>query len=212
VGGAAGQVVSTVIRHLTWAELEAGLDDIYQSPRDEGVLELIVRRPAVGQRELLQTAQLDTVEGLVGDNWSRRRSPMTADGAPHPGMQLNLMSTRAASLVAQSKERWPLAGDQLFVDLDLSVENLPPGTRLDIGTATIEVSDQPHTGCGKFVSRFGVDAMKFVNSPLGRRLNLRGINAVVVRGGEISVGDTVRKSRHPSMTLDVASGGDGGNG
>jgi MOSC domain-containing protein YiiM len=108
-------------------------------------------------------------------------------------MQLTVMSTRAVELVAGDRERWPLAGDQLYVDLDLSGANLPPGTQLEIGDAMIEVSTQPHTGCDKFVSRFGLEAMKFVNSPLGRSLNLRGINARVVRPGRIRAGDEVRK-------------------
>jgi hypothetical protein len=187
------------MRHRTHAELEAGLGAVYQSPRNEGRLELIVRRPGVGERQLLEEAELNLTEGVVGDSWIHRSSNLTADGSPHPRMQLTLMNTRAAALVAQSRDRWPLAGDQLFVDLDLSLANLPPGTLLEIGGAVIEVSEQPHTGCGKFVERFGVDAMKFVNSPLGRQLNLRGINAVVVRAGTARVGDTVRKHRRADL-------------
>jgi MOSC domain-containing protein YiiM len=108
-------------------------------------------------------------------------------------MQLNLINARLIALLAQDKARWPLAGDQLYVDLDLSEENLPPGTRLTIGAAVIEVTDQPHTGCKKFAARFGADAVKFVNSPEGKALHLRGINAKVVQGGTIRAGDTVRK-------------------
>ncbi len=136
---------------------------------------------------------LDLEQGLVGDTWKARGSRGTADGSSHPDMQLNLMNARSAALVAQDRERWPLAGDQLFVDLDLSAENLPPGTRLRIGTAVIEVTPIPHTGCSKFVSRFGLEAMKFVNSPVGRELNLRGICAKVVEPGSISAGDRVKK-------------------
>ena len=142
---------------------------------------------------MLSRAALDTAEGLVGDTWNVRGSSRTSDGGPHPDMQLNVMSARAAALVAQDTARWPLAGDQLFVDLDLSAENLPPGTRLALGTAVIEVTAEPHTGCGKFVERFGVDAMKFVNSPVGRSLRLRGVNARVVVPGAIAVGDRVMK-------------------
>ena len=181
------------MRHLTTQELEAGLDHIRQAPKTDGSLELIVRRPAEGEREVLSRGALDPAEGLVGDTWNVRKSTRTPDGSPHPDMQLNLMSARAAALVAQDKARWPLAGDQLFVDLDLSPENLPAGTRLALGTAVVEVTDQPHTGCGKFVERFGVDAMKFVNSPVGRGLHLRGINARVVVPGAIAVGDRVMK-------------------
>jgi len=176
-------------------ELEAGLDEIRRSPSDAGVLELIVRRPCEGAREVLPEAELDASEGLVGDNWKTRGSSRTPDGSPHPDMQLNVMNSRAIALFAQSKDRWQLAGDQLFVDLDLSDESLPPGTRLSVGGAVIEVTPQPHTGCKKFIARFGLDAMKFVNSPAGRQLHLRGINARVVRPGTIRVGDTVRKIR-----------------
>jgi hypothetical protein len=174
-------------------ELEAGLDAIRQSPKNEGVLELIVRRPRVGEREVLQEGTLDVADGLVGDTWSTRGSSRSKDGLAHPDMQLNVMNSRVIALVAQERERWHLAGDQLFVDLDLSGENLPPGTRLALGSAVIEVTLQPHTGCQKFLSRFGVDAMTFVNSPLGRQLNLRGINAKVVLPGVIRVRDAAKK-------------------
>jgi hypothetical protein len=181
------------IVHLTTEELEAGLDHIRQSPKDMGVLELIVRRPRIDEREVLEEGQLDLVAGLVGDTWSSRGSSRTADGSSHPDMQLNIMNARAIDLVAQDKDRWQLAGDQLFIDMDLSADNLPPGTRLAIGSAVIEVTDQPHTGCKKFVARFGLDAMKFVNSPVGKQLHLRGINAKVVQPGVIRVGDLVRR-------------------
>ena len=181
------------MKHLTTEELHAGLEAIRQSPKDEGVLELIVRRPQVGEREALAEGQLDIVDGLVGDSWSTRGSRRSKDGQAHPDMQLNIMNARVIALVAQDRERWHLAGDQLFMDLDLSAENLPPGTRLAVGSAVIEVTAEPHTGCQKFVSRFGLDAMKFVNSPLGRELNLRGINARVVQPGTIRVGDLAKK-------------------
>jgi len=181
------------LRHLTTEELHAGLEAIRQSPKDEGVLELIVRRPQIGEREVLAEGQLDIVDGLVGDSWITRGSRRSKDGQAHPDMQLNIMNARVIALVAQERERWHLAGDQLFMDLDLSAENLPPGTRLSVGSAVIEVTAEPHTGCQKFVSRFGLDAMKFVNSPLGRELNLRGINARVVQPGTIRVRDVARK-------------------
>ena len=181
------------VTHLTTVELEAGLDHIRQAPKDLGSLELIVRRPAVGAREVLDIAELDGGEGVKGDTWKIRASSRTADGTAHPDMQVNVMSARAVALVAQMRERWPLAGDQLYIDMDLSEQNLPPWTRLALGTAIIEVTDQPHTGCVKFVERFGVDAMRFVNSPVGRALRLRGLNARVVQPGTIRAGDTVRK-------------------
>jgi len=180
-------------RHLTTAELEAALDTIRAAPADGGAIDMIVRRPTTGVREVLQEAELDPVVGLVGDSWSRRSSRRSADGSPHPEMQLNIMSTRVVALVAQEKERWPLAGDQLFVDMDLGEANLPPGTRLRVGSALVEVTAEPHTGCAKFIERFGVDAAKFVNAAENRHLHLRGINAKVIERGTIRVGDRVVK-------------------
>ena len=180
-------------KHLTMAELEAGLDTIRQSPKDEGLIAMIVRRPKVDSREVLEEGELDLVEGLVGDTWRVRGSSRTPDGAAHPDMQLNIMNARVIALLAREKDRWPLAGDQLFIDMDVSVENLPPGTRLALGSAVIEVTDQPHTGCKKFEARFGLAALKFVNSPLGRQLHLRGVNAKVTQPGLIRVGDFVKK-------------------
>lgn len=183
------------MKYLTMEELRAGVETIRSAPKDRGTLELIVRRPNVDQREVLPEGQLDLHDGLVGDTWRIRSSGRTKDGSAHPDMQINVMGARAAALVAVDRRRWPLAGDQLFIDLDLSTSNLPAGTRLSLGTAVIEVTDQPHTGCRKFVARFGVDAMEFVNSPLGRELCLRGINARVVRPGTIRQGDVVAKIR-----------------
>ncbi|MBK8432752.1 MAG: MOSC domain-containing protein [Chloroflexi bacterium] len=185
-------------KHLTTAELEAGLAHIRQAPRDEGVLHLIVRRPKDDEREVLTIGQLDLGEGLVGDNWRTRGSKNTADGSAHPEMQLNLMNSRAIELIAQGgAERWALAGDQFYVDFDLSEENVPAGTQLALGTAVIEVTPVPHNGCKKFVGRFGLEAMKFVNSPVGKQLHLRGINARVVQAGTVQVGDVVRKLERP---------------
>jgi MOSC domain-containing protein YiiM len=181
------------VKPKTMAALEAGLDVIRQSPRDVGVLALIVRRPQVGAREVVAEGELDLVKGLVGDSWSSRGSSRSADGSAHPDMQLTLMNARVIALVAQEKERWPLAGDQLFVDLDLSADNVSPGTRLSLGSAVIEVTDQPHTGCHKFASRFGLDALNFINSSVGKQLQLRGVNARVVHPGLIRVGDAVKK-------------------
>jgi hypothetical protein len=184
------------VRHLTTAEIAAGLNEIAQSPKSQGTLRLIVRRPRIGEREILDEAELDTSVGLVGDTWPQRPSRRTAEGSPHPDMQLNVMNARTIALLARAIERWSLAGDQLFIDLDLSEHNLPAGTQLALGTAVIEVTSQPHTGCGKFVERFGADAAQFVNSPIGRSLRMRGLNAKVVRAGRIRAGDVVRKITH----------------
>jgi MOSC domain len=184
------------VEHLTTPQLEAKLDHLRGSPSDHGTVELIVRRPAVGEREVLEEGHLDLAVGLVGDTWSERGSRRTDDGSPHPDMQLNVMNARCIALVAQSSERWPLAGDQLYVELDLSVDNLPPGTRLALGTAVIEVTEQPHRGCAKFTQRFGIDAFRFINSETGRALRLRGLNAKVVVAGTVRRGDRIGKVVH----------------
>ena len=181
------------INHLTTADLEAGLDEIRNAPKDQGILDMIVRRPEDEAREVIEIGELDTVAGLVGDNWQSRPSSRSADGKAHPDMQINIMNSRVTALVAQNKDRWQLAGDQLFVDFDLSKDNVPPGTKLVIGSAVLEATDQPHTGCQKFSGRFGVDALKLISSPTGKELQLRGICVKVVQGGQIRTGDTVRK-------------------
>ena len=181
------------MKHLTMAELEAALDHLRKTPKDDGVVELIVRRPQVDEREVIDEAELDPAGGLIGDNWIVRGSSRTPDGSAHPEMQINIMNARVTALVAQEKERWPLAGDQLYIDLDLSKENLPAGSRIAVGSAVLQVSPFPHLGCHKFVSRFGIDAMKFVNSEVGKQLCLRGINAKVIQGGVVKVGSKAKK-------------------
>ena len=181
------------VKHLTMDELNAGLQTIRDAPKEEGVLELIVRRPEVDGREVLQEGELDLVEGLVGDTWIKRASSRTPDRSAHPDMQLNVMNSRVTALIAPDRSRWPLAGDQLYVDFDLSAANVPPGTQLALGSAVIEVTDQPHTGCSKFKARFGLDALKFISTPEGKALQMRGINAKVVQPGTIRVGDMMRK-------------------
>jgi len=181
------------IKHLSAADLEAGLDEIRDSPKDRSVLDLIVSRPEEDAREVMELADLHVEVGLVGDTWRDRPSVRSGDGKAHPDMQITMMNSRVAALVAQSKDRWPLAGDQLFVDLDLSKANVPPGTRISVGSAILEATDQPHTGCKKFAARFGVDALQFISTPTGRELQLRGINLKVVQGGEIRPGDAVKK-------------------
>jgi len=177
--------------HVSAAELEAGLPEIQLAPTSEGTVELIVRRPAEGEREVLGEAELDLTQGLVGDRWL---ATARSKGEPvNPSTQLTLMNARVIALIAPDRERWQLAGDQLYVDLDLRPENLPAGTRLALGSAVIEVTDEPHTGCAKFSGRFGSDAIRFVNSRAGRDLRLRGMNARVVEPGRVRAGDTIRK-------------------
>jgi hypothetical protein len=186
---------------LTAAELEAGLEHIRRSPKDEGVLELIVCRPENGERRILDQGTLDLEKGLVGDNWKSRGNAKTPDGSANPETQITIMNSRSIALLARERSRWSLAGDQLFIDLDLGLENLPPGTQVAIGSAIIEITPPPHTGCKKFVSRFGEEAMQFVNSPLGRKLNLRGVNARVRQAGVIKAGEHARKVVKPNAGL-----------
>jgi hypothetical protein len=182
------------VDHADYAALVEGLPHVRLAPKDAGHVELIVCRPAENEREVLTRAQLDASEGLVGDGWRARALAKNGNrDEPDRRSQLTMMNARVAALVAGSRDRWPLAGDQLYVDLDLSAENLSPGTRLAVGAAVIEISDLPHRGCGKFLSRFGIDAQKFVNSEAGRELNLRGVNATIRVGGVVCPGDSIRK-------------------
>jgi len=171
--------------HLDLSTLEAGVGEIRRSPADIGTVELIVRRPAENEREPLIEAYLDPTKGLVGDVW------LADDGDVQ--RQVTVMNARVVALLAGSRERWPLAGDQLYVDLDLSGENLPSGTLVGVGSAVLEVSGVPHRGCKKFGARYGLDAVRFVNSKRGYAWNLRGINTRVLRGGVVRTGDAARK-------------------
>jgi MOSC domain-containing protein YiiM len=170
---------------LDLATLDAGLDDIRRAPAEVGTVELIARRPAEDEREVLTEARLDTTGGLVGDDWLHRGAELDR--------QVTLMNARVIDLLARTRERWPLAGDQLYVDFDLSAATLPPGTRLEVGSAVLEVSPAPHRGCKKFAARFGLDALRFVNSETGYALRMRGMNARVVSAGTVRTGDVIRK-------------------
>ena len=178
--------MSAPVRELTLAELETGLDHIRGSPRDAGTLDMIVRRPRSGEREVLDRARLDPDEGLVGDRWAEKMPR-------RPEQQVTLMNSRVIALVARDRARWALAGDQLYVDFDLSEANVPAGTRLAVGDAVVEVTAKPHLGCGMFGARFGFDAVRFVNSPRVSELRLRGINARILSAGDVRVGDPVRR-------------------
>jgi hypothetical protein len=186
-----------VTTHLTLEELHDQLAKLGQSPQDSGTVEMIVRRPAVGEREVLDHAEIDLTEGVVGDTWQARGSKSTDDGRAHPEAQIAIMNSRTIQAITQDRSLWPLAGDQLFLDLDLSAENLPAGTQLAIGTAVLEVTPLPHNGCAKFTERFGSGATHLVNSPEGRQNRRRGINTRVVQAGTIRVGDVVTKIKQP---------------
>jgi hypothetical protein len=177
----------------TRAQLDAGLGDVEAAPSVSGPLKSIVARPEIGEREVVDSGRFEPGAGMAGDNW--RVKPASKTGAPDPEAEVTLMNARVAALVADSDDPadWAPAGDQLYADFDISVGNLPAGTRLRVGTAVLEVTEEPHLGCGKFISRFGVDAMKFVNSPRGRELRLRGVNLKIVEGGEAAVGELVEK-------------------
>ena len=179
--------------HLSLEELREGLSGIMQSPQDRGLLRAIVIRPETDARVSLQQCQLSPEGGVHGDNWARGCWMSLPDGRPHPDVQVTIMNARTIALIAHDEARWPLAGDNLFVDLDLSGENLPPGTRLTVGAALLEITAVPHKGCRKFAERYGVDATRFVNSRNGLRLHLRGIYARIVEPGLITVGDAVAK-------------------
>lgn len=183
----------TAALYLDTATLEAGLDHIRRSPRDVGTIEMIVRRPDVDLREELEQAELELDLGVVGDRWGTRGPMSSSDGGPNPDTQVTIMNARVIELVANDRDRWSLAGDQFYADFDLSRENLPPGTRVGLGSAVVEVSEIPHTGCAKFSGRFGADALRFVNTGPGRDLSFRGINTRVVVPGIVGRGDQIIK-------------------
>jgi hypothetical protein len=180
-------------KELTMTELQDGLAALGASPRDNGTLEMIVCRPDIEQRNVVDEAEMSIENGVVGDNWRARGSKSTDDGSANPNAQITLMNSRILQLVAQDRSRWALAGDQLIVDMDLSAENLPPGQRIAIGSAVLEITEMPHTGCDKFTARFGHDAIRFVNSAEGRQFRRRGIYARVIQPGTIHTHDTIKK-------------------
>jgi hypothetical protein len=181
------------VQHVPFDTLAPQLDAVRAAPRDVGRIELIVRRPQLEQREVLAEAQLDTTVGLVGDTWIERPSSRMGNGQPHPEMQITIMNSRVIEALTQTKEQWPLAGDQFYADFDISADALPAGTQLQIGTAVVQISEQPHTGCAKFKARFGGDALHWINDGEGRALRMRGVNAWVISNGVVRVGDSITR-------------------
>lgn len=182
--------------HVTMEVLLAGLPHVWQAPADNGRLAMIITRPAENERLSLDTAVLSQANGLEGDTWRQRESKHSGDGSVDPDRQITLVSIRALQIISPDKNRWPLAGDQLYVDLDLSPENLPPGQQVKVGTAVLQITAKEHRGCRKYAHRFGSDALKFVNQD-GWPLRLRGIYARVVQDGDITVGDSLEKITAP---------------
>ncbi len=172
------------------AEIEAGMAHVAASPKDAGRVEAIFIRPETDEREALQEVRISPEGGVEGDRWSRSGRE---EKAPDPRSQVSLMNVRVLNLIAPDKERWPMAGDNLIVDLDLDVENLPVGQRLSIGNAVLEVTEVPHPGCKKFLARYGKDAMGYINANERKDLRLRGVFAKVIEPGTVSVGDTIDK-------------------
>ncbi len=174
-------------------ELAAHTAAVTASPRDVAAVELIVRRPARDEREVVEEAFLDPLEGLVGDGWLERGSGSTPDGAADPLSQLTIMNTRVLAAITPDRSRWPLAGDQLYADLDLSEASLPAGTRLRVGDALVEVTERPHTGCAKFAERFGLDALRWISTPEGKAARMRGMYVRVLEPGIVRLGDEIRR-------------------
>ena len=175
------------------ADLQASLDHVLESPKDEGTVEFAQIRPAKGKREARESVHLSTEEGAQGDRWILTAPRDRETGEIWREMQVTLMNARMIEAIAGDRDNWPPAGDQFFVDFDLSAENLPAGTHIGIGTAVLEVSAEPHLGCDRFIERYGIDACRFVNSREGKALRLRGVNCRIVRDGEVRSGDRLRR-------------------
>ena len=181
------------IIHLTEQEIMDGLNEVQKSPMNDGILEAIVIRPGSDERRSLEQCRLSPEGGTEGDAWARGCWLQLPDGRPDPAVQICIMNSRMINLVAGNRNRWELAGDNLFVDLNLSRENLQAGQLLSIGECVIEITEQAHNGCAKFSQRFGAPALKVVNSPLGKQLRLRGIYAKVITPGNVGVGNLIMK-------------------
>ncbi|MEM7334639.1 MAG: MOSC domain-containing protein [Chloroflexota bacterium] len=184
------QVTKTI---LDMTQLNEGIPVILESPKNNGRIDLITIRPATNERVLKDEVEISIENGVEGDNWKTRGSNSMPDKSSNPEAKITIMNSRVIKHITQSDSGWEWAGDQFFVEMDLSEENLPAGQQLQLGTAVLEVSAVPHTGCAKFVARFGKDAHKFVNNQYGRSQRFRGVNLKVIKGGTVKVGDTAQK-------------------
>ena len=185
----------STVQYLTTVELEQRLPEVLESPRDGGLLEKIVVRPASDERRTPSTVRLTVDGGVEGDRWVTDSYYRLPDGRSDPCCQVSLINARFLRQIAGSEDAMCLAGDNLVVDLDLSAENLPAGTRLAIGaSAVIEITDKPHTGCSSLARRYGDDVRQFMNNARGKSLHLRGRYARVIAEGTIAVGDVVQKA------------------
>jgi hypothetical protein len=182
--------------HRPRAEIERAAAAMGSSPTENGVVEMIICRPAMYERRVLDEGMLEVARGLLGDSWESRGATSTPDGRADPLRQVTMMNSRALASVAGERDRWQLAGDQLIVDLDLSMDSLPSGTRLQIGEAVAEVTEPPHTGCAKFAGRFGADALAWVSGGAGRRQRRRGMHIRVMASGIVRPGDSICKWRN----------------
>lgn len=171
-------------------DLETILEDVRNSPTEVGKILLIAVRPANGERLVVDQARMSTETGLEGDNWLDRSADK--DNVSRHN-QLTLMNSRFADAITPDGKGWELAGDQLYVDFDISLENAPAGTLLQVGGATIRISEEPHTGCAKFVRRFGREMLKMTQTDVGKDLRLRGVNASVIESGTVCTGDSIRR-------------------
>jgi MOSC domain-containing protein YiiM len=183
-------------RHLTTPELEQTLPTVLASPRDVGRLEVIVVRPTADERQTPASILITPERGVEGDHWLSDFPTDPTHNEMHLDSQVSLMNARFLRQIAVEEEAVCLAGDNLVVDLDLSEENLPAGSRLAIGDAvTLEITATPHTGCTKLAARYGQESRAFMNNPRGTALHLRGRYARVLTAGTATIGDTVRKTQ-----------------
>jgi MOSC domain-containing protein YiiM len=188
----AEKFVEHIAYHRPLTEIEETAAGMGSSPSDAGIVEMIVCRPAVNERRVLQEGVLDATHGLRGDSWENR-GVGTPAGSADPLRQITVMNSRVLASVAGHRDRWQLAGDQLIVDFNLSIDSLAAGTRLQIGEAVAEVTEPPHTGCSKFAGRFGAEALAWTNGPVGRRERRRGMHVRVLKSGTVRTGDVIRR-------------------